>query len=100
MRLLSVSFDPAHDGADALRAYQARHTRSTLGWELVRPASADLPAWLDRFGVVVIADPWGGYRAGFSGSTSFKLKDFNIKKDLGPASQEVELILSVEGVRQ
>jgi len=46
------------------------------------------------------ADPWGGYRAGFSGSTSFKLKDFNIKKDLGPASQEVELTLSVEGVRQ
>ena len=45
-------------------------------------------------------DPWGGYRAGFSGSTTFKLKDFNIKKDLGPASQEVELILSVEGVRQ
>lgn len=46
------------------------------------------------------ADPWGGYRAGFEGSTSFKLKDFNIKKDLGPASQEVELTLSVEGVRQ
>lgn len=46
------------------------------------------------------SDPWGGYRAGFEGTTSFMLKDFNIKKDLGPASQEVELILSVEGVRQ
>ncbi len=46
------------------------------------------------------SDPWGGYRAGFAGTTSFKLKDFNIKKDLGPASQEVELTLSVEGVRQ
>lgn len=46
------------------------------------------------------SDPWGGYRAGFSGSTTFQLKDFDIKKDLGPASQEVELILSVEGVRQ
>jgi polyisoprenoid-binding protein YceI len=45
-------------------------------------------------------DPWGGYRAGFSGSTTLKLKDFDIQKDLGPASQEVELILSVEGVRQ
>ncbi len=45
-------------------------------------------------------DPWGGYRQGFQGSTSFKLKDFNIKKDLGPASQEVELILSIEGIRQ
>ncbi|SDU31023.1 Polyisoprenoid-binding protein YceI [Pseudomonas pohangensis] len=46
------------------------------------------------------SDPWGGYRAGFSGTTSFKLKDFDINKDLGPASQEVELTLSVEGVRQ
>jgi len=45
-------------------------------------------------------DPWGGYRAGFEGSTRLKLKDFGIQKDLGPASQEVELILSVEGVRQ
>ena len=45
-------------------------------------------------------DPWGGYRAGFEGSTRIALKDFGITKDLGPASQEVELILSVEGVRQ
>jgi polyisoprenoid-binding protein YceI len=45
-------------------------------------------------------DPWGGYRAGFEGSTKLKLKDFNIQRDLGPASQEVELTLSLEGVRQ
>ncbi|MCR4508289.1 YceI family protein [Pseudomonas sp. GLN_6] len=45
-------------------------------------------------------DPWGGYRAGFEGSTKLKLKDFDIQKDLGPASQEVELIISVEGVRK
>jgi polyisoprenoid-binding protein YceI len=45
-------------------------------------------------------DPWGGYRAGFEGSTRLKLKDFDIEKDLGPASSEVELIISVEGVRQ
>lgn len=45
-------------------------------------------------------DPWGGYRAGFEGSTTLRLKDFDIAMDLGPASQEVELILSVEGVRQ
>lgn len=45
-------------------------------------------------------DPWGGYRAGFEGSTLLKLKDFDIQKDLGPASQDVELIISVEGVRQ
>ena len=45
-------------------------------------------------------DPWGGYRAGFEGATRLKLKDFAIATDLGPASQEVELTLSVEGVRQ
>lgn len=45
-------------------------------------------------------DPWGGYRAGFEASGTIALKDFNVKSDLGPASQEVELIISVEGVRQ
>ncbi|WP_437217293.1 YceI family protein [Pectobacterium sp. LFLA-215] len=45
-------------------------------------------------------DPWGGYRAGFQAEGTIKLKDFNITTDLGPASQDVELIISVEGVRQ
>ncbi|MDC9582218.1 YceI family protein [Xenorhabdus sp. PR6a] len=45
-------------------------------------------------------DPWGGYRAGFEATGKLKLKDFNIKQDLGPKSQEVELIISVEGVRE
>jgi polyisoprenoid-binding protein YceI len=44
-------------------------------------------------------DPWGGYRAGFEGTATIKLKDFAIEKDLGPASQEVQLIISFEGVR-
>lgn len=45
-------------------------------------------------------DPWGGYRAGFEASGKIILKEFNISKDLGPASQTAELIISVEGVRQ
>lgn len=45
-------------------------------------------------------DPWGGYRAGFEAKGKLALKDFNITTDLGPASQEVELIISIEGVRQ
>ncbi|MFN2310225.1 MAG: YceI family protein [Gammaproteobacteria bacterium] len=45
-------------------------------------------------------DPWGGYRAGFYGTTSLKLADFGITRDLGPAAQSVELMLSVEGIRQ
>jgi len=45
-------------------------------------------------------DPWGGYRAGFSGETTITLKDFNVKMDLGPASQTVQLELNVEGVKK
>lgn len=45
-------------------------------------------------------DPWGGYRAGFFGTTTLTLADFGITRDLGPAAREVELILSVEGVRK
>jgi polyisoprenoid-binding protein YceI len=44
-------------------------------------------------------DPWGGYRMGFEGSTSFALKDFGINKDLGPLSTNVEMLLSIEGIR-
>ncbi|KHL69237.1 MULTISPECIES: YceI family protein [Pseudomonas] len=45
-------------------------------------------------------DPWGGYRAGFEGTANIKMKDFGIKMDLGPQSENVELILTVEGVRK
>lgn len=46
------------------------------------------------------ADPWGGNRQGFMGTTKLVLADFGIVKDLGPASKEVELTLHIEGVRQ
>jgi len=45
-------------------------------------------------------DPWGGYRAGFSGSTTLKLSDYGITYNLGPASTHVEIELHVEGVRK
>ena len=45
-------------------------------------------------------DPWGGYRAGFEGTTRFAMADFGIVKELGPKSKDVEMILSVEGIRQ
>lgn len=45
-------------------------------------------------------DPWGGYRAGFSGTTVLRLGDFNIPERLGPASTEVVMDLHVEGIRQ
>lgn len=45
-------------------------------------------------------DPWGGYRAGFEGTTELTLKDFNIVFPLGPASEKVKLSLNVEGIKQ
>ena len=46
------------------------------------------------------ADPWGGYRRGFAGTTTLTLKDFGIPKDLGPASRQVEMFLAIEGIRR
>jgi polyisoprenoid-binding protein YceI len=46
------------------------------------------------------ADPWGGFRQGFTGTTKITLADFGIMRDLGPASKDVELTLNVEGVKQ
>ena len=45
-------------------------------------------------------DPWGGYRAGFEGTTELTLKDYNINFPLGPASEKVQLSLNVEGVKK
>jgi polyisoprenoid-binding protein YceI len=44
-------------------------------------------------------DPWGGYRAGFEGTTTIKRSDFGKQKDLGPKSDVVELYVSFEGVK-
>lgn len=45
-------------------------------------------------------DPWGGYRRGFEGSTRLTLADFGIDYNLGPAARQVEMFLSIEGIRQ
>jgi polyisoprenoid-binding protein YceI len=47
-------------------------------------------------------DPWGGFRDGFTGTTTLTLADFGIDpaKHLGPSAANVELTLNVEGVRQ
>lgn len=47
-------------------------------------------------------DPWGGYRQGFEGRATISPGDWGIpmKKKLGAASAEVELFLTVEGIRK
>jgi len=46
-------------------------------------------------------DPWGGYRRGFEGHAELHLSDYNMKKAgmLGSAAENIELFLSIEGVR-
>ncbi len=45
-------------------------------------------------------DPWGGYRAGFEGTTTINRMDFGKMMDLGPQSNAVELYFTFEGVRK
>jgi len=45
-------------------------------------------------------DPWGGYRMGFEAETELRLEDFGIPMNLGKASETVEIMISVEGIRQ
>jgi len=58
------------------------------------------PVTLNVTGIGAGDDPWGGYRRGFAASTELALADFGIDYNLGPAAKNVELILSIEGVRQ
>ena len=44
-------------------------------------------------------DPWGGYRAGFNGTSTLNLNDFGIKGP-GPTSQTLDLDITVEGVQK
>ncbi|MDQ6991045.1 MAG: YceI family protein [Mariprofundaceae bacterium] len=48
------------------------------------------------------ADPWGGYRRGFEGHATLHLSDYKMPfaPKLGPVSDNVELFLSIEGIRK
>jgi protein SCO1/2 len=62
VKLVSISFDPEHDGPSELRAYRKRYSREAAGWDIGRPVDAhEVRRWLDAFGVVVIRDELGGY---------------------------------------
>lgn len=44
-------------------------------------------------------DPWGGYRAGFTGTYNLKRADFDISYNLGPAAEVVEMQFNIEGIK-
>lgn len=45
-------------------------------------------------------DPWGGFRRGYAASLRIKRADYGISYNLGPAAEEMELGLYIEGIRQ
>ena len=58
------------------------------------------PVTLDVKSIGEGDDPWGGYRAGFSATTSIDRTDFGISYDLGPTANTMEFDLFVEGIRK
>lgn len=86
-KFVSTSFEQAADGSAKLTGDLTLH-------------GVTKPVTLDVEQIGAGDDPWGGYRRGFQASTKFKMADFGITKNLGPASTHVEMILSVEGIKQ
>ena len=62
IRLLSISFDPAHDDVRALQRYATQHHAEPDRWIVAVPDSrADLARVERQTGVVVIDDGFGGF---------------------------------------
>ncbi len=86
-RFVSTDYQPDGDGTGTLEGELTLHGET-------RPVTIEVTE------LGAGEDPWGGYRRGFEGTTSIKLRDFGIDYDLGPASREVHLFLTLEGIRQ
>lgn len=84
---VSTSYQPDGDGSGVLKGELTLH-------------GVTKAIEIDVAEVGAGPDPWGGYRRGFEGTTTLTLKDFGIDYDLGPASKDVQMYLSIEGVRQ
>ncbi len=62
VRLLSISFDPAHDAPSVLSSYAGRLRADPRFWRFATPVQASaMRMLLERFEVVVISDGMGGY---------------------------------------
>jgi protein SCO1 len=62
VRLVSISFDPARDGLEALKDYAEAHGADGRLWVTARPENElALHALLEAFGVIVIPDGAGGF---------------------------------------
>lgn len=83
----STKIEPA--GADKLKV---------TGNMTVRGITKSITVDLERTGEG--KDPWGGYRAGFETVFQIKRSEYGMSQMLNGLSDEVRLIVSIEGVRQ
>ncbi|WNK19093.1 YceI family protein [Halomonas piscis] len=84
----STGFAPDGDDAGVITGELTLHGQTQ---------TIDMPVTLVGEG----EDPWGGYRAGFEGSTTLELAEFGIDMSEFPKPmREVELYVTFEGVRQ
>ncbi|MCW8934224.1 MAG: YceI family protein [Gammaproteobacteria bacterium] len=86
-RFISTSYTPGKDGKGILKGNLTLH-------------GVTKPVEIEMYSVGAGKDPWGGYRRGFEGKTKFAMSDFGIVKDLGPKSKDVEMTLSLEGIKK
>jgi protein SCO1 len=62
VRLISISFDLARDGPEALRSYAEAHGADGRLWITARPENEQsLRALLKTFGVIIVPDGTGGF---------------------------------------
>jgi protein SCO1 len=61
VRIMSISFDPENDTRDEMTRYGETHDADGKIWTVARPSAKDLPSLLERFGVVVIPNRFGGF---------------------------------------
>ena len=86
-RFVSTSFEQSNDGRGLLKGAFTLHG-------VTKPVAINVKYIGEG------KDPWGGYRIGFEGTSRIALADFNITRNLGPASKELDLIFAIEGVRK
>ena len=86
-KFISTSYTPGKEGKGTLKGNLTLHG--------VTKAVA-----IEMYSIGAGKDPWGGYRRGFEGKTKFAMADFGIMKNLGPKSKDVEMTLSLEGIKK
>ena len=86
-KFVSTSYTPNKDNSGVLKGDFNLHG-------ITKPISIDVKYIGEG------KDPWGGYRLGFEGTTRLSLADYNITKNLGSASKELELFFAIEAIQK